>query len=51
MYVAAYSGSLAADNALGSDVARDLSVVPAVVFTDPAVASVGLTEAEARRRG
>jgi len=52
VYVAADAGSLAADKALGEGNRRyDLSVVPRVTFTDPAVASVGLTEAEARREG
>lgn len=49
VYVAAYAGSLAADNALNGDGRRyDLSVVPRVTFTDPAIASIGLTEAQAR---
>ncbi len=52
VYVAAYAGSLAAENALGTNARRyDLSVVPRVTFTDPAIASVGLTEAQARERG
>ena len=52
VYVAAYDGALAAENALtGNTRRRDLSAVPSVTFTDPAVASVGLTEAEARARG
>jgi len=52
VYIAAYAGNLAAENALNGNAKRyDLSVVPRVTFTDPAVASVGLTEAEARRQG
>ena len=52
VYVAAYAGSLAAENALNGDRRTyDLSVVPRVTFTDPAVAAVGLTEAQARERG
>ena len=54
VYVAAYEGKLAAQNALAltaSPVALDLEVVPAVTFTQPAVAAVGLTEAEAERQG
>jgi len=52
VYVAAHAGNLAADNAI-NDAARtyDVRIVPAVTFTDPAVASVGITEAEARDRG
>ena len=52
VYVAAYAGALAAENALrGNGRTYDLSVLPRVTFTDPAVASVGLTEAQARGRG
>jgi mercuric reductase len=52
VYMAAYGARIAAKNALNSDSLRyDNAAVPAVVFTDPQVASVGLTEAEARARG
>lgn len=52
VYVAAYAGALAAENALSGNARRlDLTAVPSVTFSDPAVASVGLTEAEARARG
>ncbi|MGH7547489.1 MAG: mercury(II) reductase [Gemmatimonadales bacterium] len=52
VYVAAYGGSVAAENALtGNTRQYDLSALPRVTFTDPAVASVGLTEPEARERG
>jgi mercuric reductase len=34
----------------GGDATLDLSAMPAVVFTDPQVATVGLTEAEAQRQ-
>jgi mercuric reductase len=52
VYVAAYAGNLAADNALNGKKRRyDLSAVPSVTFTDPAVASVGLTETAAREGG
>jgi len=51
VYVAAYEGALAAENALRGNSRRlDLTAVPSVTFSDPAVASVGLTEAEARAR-
>lgn len=48
VYVAAHAGHLAAENAL-TDRPRtfDVSVVPRVTFTDPAVASVGVTEQQA----
>ncbi len=49
VYVAAYGGALAAENALTEKGRRyDLSALPRVTFTDPAVASVGLTEDQAR---
>ncbi len=52
VYVAAYSGGLAAENALtGAGRVYDLSALPHVIFTDPQVASVGLTEASARAQG
>ncbi|MGH7124601.1 MAG: dihydrolipoyl dehydrogenase family protein, partial [Stellaceae bacterium] len=52
VYMAAYGARLAAENALNGDSKRyDASAMPAIVFTDPQVASVGLTEAIARRQG
>ncbi|RMG30246.1 MAG: mercury(II) reductase [Gammaproteobacteria bacterium] len=51
VYVAAAAGTRAAINMTGGDAALDLRVLPTVVFTDPAVATVGLDEAEAKRRG
>ncbi|MBI4273476.1 MAG: mercury(II) reductase [Rhizobiales bacterium] len=49
VYMAAYGAKIAAKNALNSNSLRyDNSAMPAVVFTDPQVASVGLTEAAAR---
>ncbi|HXL33449.1 MAG TPA: mercury(II) reductase [Gemmatimonadales bacterium] len=52
VYVAAYGGALAAENALTGNGRRyDLSALPKVTFTDPAVASVGLTEDQARTQG
>jgi len=52
VYVAAASGRVAAENAvLRTTHELDLSTVPQVVFTDPQVASVALTEDEARRQG
>lgn len=52
VYVAAYAGALAAENALTGNVRRyDISGLPKVTFTDPMVASVGLTEAAARAQG
>lgn len=51
VYVAAKAGSVAAENALGGHERTDLTVLPQVVFTDPGVAWVGMTEREARDRG
>ena len=52
VYMAAYGAKIAAENALNGDSKRyDATAMPAVVFTDPQVASVGLTEAQARQKG
>jgi dihydrolipoamide dehydrogenase len=48
-----YQGRVAGDAILGKDVAdlADARAVPRVTFTDPQVAAVGLTAAQARERG
>ncbi len=51
VYVAAAAGTRAAINMAGGDASLDLSVVPAVIFTDPSVATVGLDEGQARTAG
>ena len=51
VYVAAAGGSRAAKNMLGGNVTLDLRSMPAVVFTDPQIATVGLSEAEAHLQG
>ncbi len=52
VYMAAYGAKIAASNALNGDGrSYDNLAMPAVVFTDPQVARVGLTEAAARARG
>ena len=52
VYMAAYGGRIAASNAVsGNHLKYDNTAMPAVVFTDPQMASVGLTEARARARG
>ncbi|ARS91018.1 dihydrolipoyl dehydrogenase [Natrarchaeobaculum aegyptiacum] len=48
---ASAEGLVAAGVAAGEPVALDHQVVPAAVFTDPEVATVGLTEAEAEAEG
>jgi mercuric reductase len=56
VYVAALQGSIAAQTALAEvtgeePIPIDLGAVPRVTFTDPQVAAVGMTEAEARDAG
>ena len=51
VYVAAAAGSRAAINMTGGEAALDLAAMPAVAFTDPQVATVGLSEAQARHDG
>jgi len=51
-HVASELGRIAAANALlGAGEVVDLRIVPRVTFTDPEVASVGLTERQAREAG
>lgn len=50
--VGAHDGVIAAANALGNEWRKvDHSVIPRTIFTDPQVAVVGLTDAEANARG
>ena len=52
VYMAAYGAKIAAENALNGDGKRyDATAMPSIVFTDPQVASVGLTEGQARQKG
>lgn len=51
VYVAAAAGTRTAINMTGGDATLDLGAMPAVVFTDPQVATVGLSETEARLQG
>ena len=51
VYVAAAAGTRAAINMHGGDAALDLNAMPAVVFTDPQVATVGRSESEAQQAG
>lgn len=51
-HVATYDGPIAALNAVkGLDRTIDYRVVPRAIFSDPTLAAVGLTEAEARAQG
>ena len=51
VYVAAAAGTRAAINMTGGEATLDLATMPAVVFTEPQVATVGLTEAAAHLDG
>jgi mercuric reductase len=51
VYVAAAAGTRAAVNLMGGQQALDLSTVPAVIFTDPQIATVGFSESIARQSG
>lgn len=51
VYVAAAAGTRAATNMTGGDAVLDLGIVPGVVFTEPQVATVGLSEMQAHLAG
>ncbi|CAA3926748.1 Mercuric reductase [Staphylococcus aureus] len=52
VYVAAYEGGIVANNALGLAKRKiDLRFVPGVTFTNPSIATVGLTEQQAKEKG
>lgn len=51
VYVAAAAGNRAAMNMLGRSITLDLSIVPAVVFTDPQIATVGISAQQAEIQG
>lgn len=50
-HVASMQGLVAAANATGGDAAMDYSAVPSCVYTDPEIASVGLSEPKAKEQG
>jgi dihydrolipoamide dehydrogenase len=50
-HVASLGGEVAMENALGHTANLNLKTVPSCVYTDPEVASVGMTEAQAREQG
>jgi dihydrolipoamide dehydrogenase len=50
-HVASAEGTTAALNASGQRISMDYKVVPRCVYTHPEIASVGLTEEEARNQG
>jgi dihydrolipoamide dehydrogenase len=49
-HVAETEGEIAAENATGHEARMDYNVVPRPIFTFPEIASVGLTEAQAREQ-
>ncbi|HAO93912.1 MAG: dihydrolipoyl dehydrogenase [Deltaproteobacteria bacterium GWC2_56_8] len=49
-HVASVQGIVAVNNALGKNATMDYSAVPAGIFTDPEIASVGLREKEAAEK-
>lgn len=49
-HVAAYQARIAAINAAGKGASADYRVVPWVIFTDPEIGHLGLTESEAREK-
>jgi mercuric reductase len=51
VYVAAAAGSRAAQNMTDGEATLDLRSMPKVVFTDPQIATVGLSEADSRLKG
>jgi pyruvate/2-oxoglutarate dehydrogenase complex dihydrolipoamide dehydrogenase (E3) component len=50
-HVAHYHGQVIARRLRGMDVSADHTAIPRVTYTDPEIASVGLSEAAARARG
>jgi dihydrolipoamide dehydrogenase len=48
---ASYEAKVAAEAIAGEASAVDYKVIPAIVFSDPEIASVGLTETEAKEKG
>lgn len=50
-HVASVQGIVAVTNALGKSATMDYSVIPAGIFTDPEIASVGLREKDAEAQG
>jgi len=50
-HVASTEGEVAAENATGHEALMDYNVIPRPIYTFPEIASVGLTETQAREKG
>lgn len=50
-HVASHQGIVAADNIAGSEHKMDYKAVPSAIFTDPEVATVGMSEKDAKEAG
>ena len=50
-HVASREGIVAAENIMGRSVTMDYKTVPSAIYTSPEIASVGLTERQAREKG
>ncbi len=50
-HVASAQGIVAADNIAGQNKKMDYSIVPSCVYTEPEIASIGLTESQVKEKG
>ena len=50
-HVASHEGMIAAQNAMGDESIMDYEAIPGAIFTMPEIGTVGLSEAEARKKG
>jgi pyruvate/2-oxoglutarate dehydrogenase complex dihydrolipoamide dehydrogenase (E3) component len=50
-HVGMYQGRIACADIAGRTASADYAAIPRVVFSDPAIAAVGLTEQQAHDRG